>query len=224
MSEHPAGRHGVPKLEGLTFGEAVGVDNYKGALNGALAGADSLADKIVTAALAVGSAYGAVIALVAPKDSATPWQVVWPFVPLAGAVGLALWAQSRSVSIATEDEVDKVVATINSTISEKRKYGRWALYALIAALILAGVIVAKYYGPSAKTDSQPANVTVYLNAAGAKAVGVACGGTNQTSVTGTTTDASADPLVLKVDDKACANGGGTLVLPRRTVAATKQTP
>ena len=114
---------------------------------------DSVADKVVTAAFSVATAYGAVIVLIAPKDSQTPWQAVIPFVPLALAMGLALYAQSDWDRDRRDGRCgDRPDARSKHELAGKRKRGRWSLAALVAALLAAGWVVYWFYGPSAKAD------------------------------------------------------------------------
>jgi hypothetical protein len=220
-SDRPSQRY---ELQPLTFSQAVGVDSYKATMTGALAAADSVADKVVTAAVSFATAYGAVIALVTPKDAQTPWQVAVPFAPLATAVGLALYAQSIGISVSPKDDVDVVLTNTTTTIDSKRRLGRWALYALVVALLASGYVVYTYYGPSAKKDT-PAQVTLYLTPAGTKAVSVACGKQGIAVIRGSVKDVgdlAAARVPLHVTKQACPSGGGTLLLPQQEIAATKR--
>jgi len=87
------------ELRSETFSEKVVIDSYTAAATGALAAADAVADKIATAGFSIATAYAAVIALVAPKDSKSTMFVVSPFVLLGAAVVLALVAQSIKMSL-----------------------------------------------------------------------------------------------------------------------------
>jgi hypothetical protein len=211
----------------LTFSEAVAVDNYKAAMSGAFSAADSVADKVVTASVSIATAYGAVIALVAPKDTPAPWQAALPFVAMAAAVGTALYAQSLGISIAPTDKVNDVLARITSTINSKRVWGRRALYALVAALIIAGYVIYEYYGPSAEEDETPAQVTLYLSSAGTKAVSLACGRKNLTSLRGEVKDVSnlsEARVSLEVSESQCPSGAGVVELSQRAITGVKRSP
>ena len=212
-------------LTPLTFSEQIVVDNYRAAMTGALAAADSVADKVVTAAFSVATAYGAVIVLIAPKDSQTPWQAVIPFVPLALAMGLALYAQSIGIEIGETDVVETVRTRVQSTVSGKRKWGRWSLAALVAALIAAGWVVYSFYGPSAKTDEPSLiDAELYLTSAGTAAVKLVCGKDAVTVLSGQVEGATAltsSRVSMKVTKAECPSGAGNVVLPQRMIAASK---
>jgi hypothetical protein len=212
-------------LEELTFSERVAVDNYRGAMTGALAAADSIADKVVTAAISVATAYGAVIVLVAPKDSNTPLQAVLPFIPLACAVGLALYAQSIGIAIDPQDEVAAVRDRIQRTIGSKRTWGRVALAVLVVGLIMAGWVVYSFYGQSAKPEvATPAEVELYLTPGGTAAVELACGKDDVKVLSGQVEDVetlTSARVSVKVTKAECPSGAGNVVLPQRMIAATK---
>lgn len=211
------------ELEPLSFSEAVAVDNYRAAMTGALTAADSLADKLVVTTVSVATAYGAVIALVAPKDSQTPWQAAVPFAPLAIAIGVALYAQSIGIPIDPNDKLEVVRKRIERTITSKRAWGRGALGALVLGLLVAGGVVYEYYGPSAKETKAPAQVTLYLTPIGSKAIGLACGRGGANSLKGlvNVTDLSAEWVPIRVTRAACPSGAGLVNVPRRGIAATK---
>jgi hypothetical protein len=209
-------------LRGETFSEKVAIDSYTAAASGALASTDGVGDKITTAAFSIATAYGAVIALVSPKDSRSPPLVVSPFVFLAIAVVLGLIAQSVKVDLTPTNDTGVIASRIDSTLSGKRKLLALAMVALVAGLILSGVAVYKTYGPgAAKTPST--SVSIWLTPAGKQLVEDSCGN-SATPFVGTVngTDAlSGTSVAVTVTKAQCPKGGGTLVLPRRAIATSK---
>jgi hypothetical protein len=217
MSEEPA-------LRAPTFAETVSLDNYKAAMGNALSAADSLADKVVTASFSVATAYGAVVALVAPKDSSSPLLILAPFIALGVAVALALFAQSLGISLTDTDDLGTIRTRINSMISSKRLWGRLALVALAAGIVIAGYAVRETYGPAA-TSTGSTTVRVWLTPAGTNLVARVCGGGRVTELAGQVDNADqlTDSRVpITVDAKACPAGKGTILLPQRAIAVTKE--
>jgi hypothetical protein len=207
-----------------TFAESVAIDNYKAASKEALGSADSVADKVVTAGFSIGTAYGAVIALVSPKDTPAPLVAALPFVFLAGAIALALYAQSIPVPVEAEDRLDRLTDAVTETVQKKRVFDWLALGALVLGVLVAGIIIADKYREPAEDDS-PVAVEVLLTESGATSVGSACGLTGQDRIMGTVKNAdsiSADPLQLTVTEDACPDAPGTLSLPKTAVGLVSQ--
>ena len=86
------------ELRPPTLAENLAIEGYKTAITTALASVNGVCDKIVTAAFSVATAFGAVVALVAPKESPAPLLMALPFLLFAAAVALALYAQSIAVA------------------------------------------------------------------------------------------------------------------------------
>jgi hypothetical protein len=211
------------ELRAPTFSESVAIENYTSAMKGALSSADSLADKIVTAAVSVGTAYGAAIALVAPKDSPAPWEALAPLAALATALGLALYAQSIGISIAADEGLETIQKKVSDVISAKRNWARAALGALVLGLMLAGAILYAKYGPNAEKEATPTAVRLYFTPAGTTVIKRACA-------------KDLNEMIVKVDDLKqlteerikvtvgppdCPSNAGTLVLPQRAIATAK---
>lgn len=213
---------GVPPLRAPTFAESVAIDNYKGAVTGALASADSVSDKIVTAAFSVATAFGAIVALVTPKDSTSSYLIALPFILLAGAVGAALYAESLAVPINLSDDLATVKTSVDTTISSKRLAGRVALVALALGMLGAGLVLASTYRSSSKSTST--TVSLWLTAAGDRAVKLACGNGFVSPLRGTVSDPSklsGATISIKVEKSSCANGTATIVLPAKAVSLAK---
>ena len=207
------------KLRSPTYAESVALENYKTAMGTALSSADALADKIVTAAFSIGTAYGAAIALVAPKDAQSTFEVVLPFAAIAVAVGLALFAQSRSISLDETNELATIRENIKGTVGAKRLWGRLALVALVAGVILAGWVLHETYGPGAKKDTS-SSVTIGLTPAGSKLVKQVCGPRSGTVLRGKASGSesfSSARATVTVGAGTCPNAPGKLVLPRSAI-------
>src|SRR5256885_11469213 len=99
------------------YNESVLLDAYKEAIKGALAAADTAADKILTAAFSLTTAYGALVALAQPKAGSTPIVILLPFLPFACAAVLAVLALLPSVSVAATNELAKVTGAVSGTLA-----------------------------------------------------------------------------------------------------------
>jgi uncharacterized membrane protein len=213
---------GTPILREETFAQKVAIDSYSSAATGALASADGTADKIATAAFSAATAYGAVVALVAPKDAASPLLIVLPFAVLAAAVVAALYAESVTVPLNPTNDPDLIATRIKGAVSGKRKWSRVALALLVIGLVVAGVAIREVYGPASKRETTVA-ARLWLTTSGAKLFNQACGRT-ATTVDGEVSssgDLSAKYVPVKLSTDVCPSGAGTVVFPRSTIAAVK---
>ncbi|HEY1853043.1 MAG TPA: hypothetical protein VGG40_00520 [Solirubrobacterales bacterium] len=215
-----------PQLQAPTFNQLVAIENYKSASKEALSAANSAGDKITAAAFSFATAYGAVIALVEPKETPAAVLAAIPFALLALAAVLALYAQSIGISIAGTDDVDKLKDAVDSAITAKRRWAWGALALLAAGVIVAGLIVGdKYAGPA--QSSSPIQVEVWLSQPGLKVAEEVCGGSVKTMIEGTvaSTDALSDERVgLTVNKASCGSGAGTLYLSQWLIAGARQAP
>jgi len=211
-------------LRSMYFSEKLIIDTYRNAGTSAFTSADGIADKIVTAAFSVGTAYVAVIALVSPKDSVSPLLVTVPFVLLAIALGCALRAQSFQLQLEPPtNSVTVISSRVAATIKSKRKWGTGALIALILGLVIAGWAVYETYGPGADEQDSTITAQIWLTPAGMELVTTACGKVDDPLV-GNVDEAkalSSGSVTVAVTTETCKQGGGTLVLPRRAIAVAK---
>jgi hypothetical protein len=208
-------------LRSPTYAETVSIETYKTSAGTALSDADSFGDKIVTAAASLATAYGAVIALVSPEDTAAPLLAAAPFALLALAVAAGLYAQSIGVSIDETNELKVIRTRIATAVSDKRSAGHVGLVFLIVGVALAGYIINESYGGPA--DESKRSAQIWLTPAGERLIEDACG-SSATEVTGEV-DEDAEPdarhLSVALDANACASGAGTLVLPSRAISVAK---
>lgn len=211
-------------LRSQYFSERVVIDNYVTAGTTALASADGVADKIVTAAFSVATAYAAVIALVAPKDSTSPVLTITPFVLLAVAILLALIAQSVQLQLEpATNVVEEISSRVTNCTNAKRHWGYGALAALVVGLGLAGYAIYQTYGPGAKPKVSSIRAEIWLNRAGGHLVREACGKARSPLV-GRVDDESAltaATVPVRVTKYVCPKGRGTLLLPRRAIVVVK---
>jgi hypothetical protein len=219
----PANGDVVPEVRSLYFDELLAIESYKKATSDALGAADGVADKVVTAAFSIATAYGAVVALVAPKDGASPIEIVAPFACLAIAVVLALVAQSVGVSMVSGKTTAKLVrSTVQSALAWKRGISRSGLVVLAAAMVVAGLVVYDTYRPTAGTKT---TVTVWLSTAGTRLVSDACREADVAQITGQVGDLSAlsaKRVQLDVDGTQCKAGAGTLILPQAAITIARK--
>lgn len=211
-------------LRSLTISEQVALENYKGASKEALSAASSVADKIVAAAFSFATAYGAVIALVAPEEAPEPVVAALPFVFFALAAGLALWGQSRGVGLTNSTEVADLEKAVNGAVVAKRRWSQGALALLVIGVIVAGVIMHDNYAEPAQGDSSIA-VEAWLTPAGKVFVGNACGGAEVTKLRGTVESKealSAMRVGLTVAKAMCPAGAGTLYFGQRMLVGVKE--
>lgn len=140
----------VPDLRGMTFREQAALEAYKEAIKNALDSANTAVETIATASFSIATAYGALLGLVRPKDTAVDVPVVAPIVGFALAAAIALVARSMGVAVALADNtVDSVVGDVQQTIQVKRVGGWIALAFLFVTLIVAGLLVVAAYAPPA---------------------------------------------------------------------------
>jgi hypothetical protein len=211
-----------PTLRAPTFDETVAAENYKGASKEALASANSVADKLVAASFSFATAYGAVIALVAPEGSPEPIVVAIPFILFAAAAGCALWAQSEGLALQGTADLAQLRESVNGLIATKRRLSRVALGALVLGVILAGLVVRGNYAEPAKANAA-VDVLVFFSPSGRAFVQSACGAPFSTlhGTVENTAALSEERVGLAVTKKKCPPQGGVLYLSQRQIAGVR---
>ena len=204
----------------LTYTERIIDDVYQDALKTSLKTADTTSNLILTTAFSILTGYGAILALVSPKDSPAPVTVAVPPAILSAAVLLALAATTRSVELADHGDLTKVIGTVKRTRWWKRFLNVLAVVMLTLGLALAGVIIARTYRSEPKPD---VNARVVLTRRGQQIVMQVCA-TPATVMTlnGVVKDRNERELLLQLDAETCPSGAGTLVLPRSAVEIVKE--
>ena len=224
-SAKQAGQESTPgdsDLEPLDWEDEVFIDVHKTAVEKALESSDGACGTILTACFSLATAYGAVIALVAPKDQQAPLLVVAPFVLLVAGAVVALIGKAAGISLdrfATTGQVKKLV---EDAVGQKRKASWWAVGFAAAGVILAGIVVFATY--SEPDEFAAENSEIILSNAGKAHVADVCGDEAE-SVFGNATF-SERWVTIELNDESTANCGGvmTLTLPAASVAYVRSTP
>ncbi|MDQ6948676.1 MAG: hypothetical protein M3256_21065 [Actinomycetota bacterium] len=148
-----------------------------------MAAATDASGALLTAAFSVATAYGAVIALVAPKDKQAPVLVALPFVGIAVAVVAAMIGRTTGVSLVATNDVGVIRNDVTSAVGRKRQMANIAIVALAAALIVAGYVLGATYRSTPATAASNSNVVVTFTPDGKRVFDAACG-SDAATVTG----------------------------------------
>jgi hypothetical protein len=207
----------TPQLRAATLAESVAIKTYTAAVEGSLKSGDEAGDKLATAAVSVATAYGAVIALVAPKDSTAALVVALPFIAFALALVLGLWAQSLGINATPNDELPKLQSSVETLVKKKRCLNRIALAVLGLGLLGAGVVVAEKYQSPPKASTA---AVVWLSPAGRADVWASCSKPLK-MITGDVDPSTLDDawLTIKAPKPQCPSASNTLVLPASAIAS-----
>ncbi|WP_159064224.1 hypothetical protein [Streptomyces canus] len=201
----------------LTYGEQITVASYEEGVKAALASTDSACEKILTAAISLTTVYGAVIALVVPKDQTTDWKAVPPFAGFALAVVLCMWAQTQGIKFAPDDGTDTLKSHITGIIDKKRKKAVGAVIVLAISLIGAGVVVSLLYG-KAPSEEKAQKASITLSPEAHRAVSRECGSiANPVQGTIEEADLPTGSVTISVSAKECPNGTHKFSIPTPSV-------
>jgi hypothetical protein len=139
-----------------TYQETVLLAAYTEAVKAALEAANKSAELIATAAFSIATAYGALVGLVAPKQSQAPIIVGLPFAALAAAVIAGLVGRMMALSLNVANDVDAIRRALEGAITRKRWAAGIALGAVAIGLVMAGyVVVTTYGGATAPASTSP---------------------------------------------------------------------
>jgi hypothetical protein len=141
------------KLRPVSLEEEIALEAYREAIKAGLASADGAADKILTAALSIGTAYAGLLALVKPEKEAAPTVLALPFIAFGVAALFGAWALSKGVQSLSELNVDKVRSAVDDTLKAKRLRIGVGILGIVAGLGLAAFVVFSAYGAGAVTCS-----------------------------------------------------------------------
>lgn len=207
----------TPELRAPTLAESAAIKTYTAAVEGSLKSTDDTGDKLATAAVSVATAYGAVIALVAPKDSTAAVIVALPFAAFAVGLVLGLWTQSLGISAKPEDALPALQSSVEDLVKRKRCLNRIALIVLGLGLVGAGVVVADKYQTPQKTS---ATAVVWLSPLGQADVGTACS-KQLTMITGNVDPSTLTSAWVAIEKPMpqCPGAGNTLVLPANAIVS-----
>lgn len=210
-------------LEPLEWSDEVRMNAYRSALEKALESSDGACGTILTSCFSLATAYGAVIALVAPKDEQAPLLVVLPFVLLALGAVVALLGKSTGISLSEKAETTgEVRSVITTAVNDKRRASWFAIGLAAAGVVLAGYVVLRTYGHSSEVTLDSSEVV--LSSVGKANVAGACGQSTE-SLTGEAT-VTKRWITIAIADAAQESCGGieTLTLPASWVAFTRSAP
>lgn len=145
----------------LDFSQRIVVDSYTEGIKSSLASSDSACEKILTAAISLTTVYGAVIALVAPKDEVADIVTAIPFIGFGLAALACMWGQSCGIEVAKDQLMSTVNRNHKTVVQKKRWAARGAVFALAVSLIVAGFVLSDQYGKQPQeSGSRQASITL----------------------------------------------------------------
>jgi hypothetical protein len=198
------------------------MDAHKAALEKALESSDGACGTTLTACFSLATAYGAAIALIAPKDEQAPLLVLAPFVLLAAGAVVALIGKTTGISLGPFATTRQVRNLVESAVRAKRKASWWAVGLAAAGVVLAGYVVFATYGQPEPPTVEKSQIV--FSPAGTAQFANACGRTAD-SVVGSVSFTERW-VNITLDDAAAAGCDGveTLTLPSAAVAYTRGLP
>lgn len=203
------------------FGQRIVIDSYTEGIKSSLASSDSACEKILTAAISLTTVYGAVIALVAPKDKTADIVTAIPFIGFALAALACMWGQSCGIKFAEDQLMSTVKANHRTVVRKKRWAARGAVAALAVSLIIAGFVLSDQYGKQPQEpESKPASITLSKEAH--QALTQRCDGIRN-PVQGELEDASSSSATLKIKVKDCPSGPVEFTVPVASVTLVQFT-
>jgi hypothetical protein len=204
----------------LTYTEETARVAYEKAISDSLTSATSSAEKLLTAAFSIATAYGALIALVAPENETKSWILGLPFLPLMGAAIAAMVALTLGISADITNDIEKLTERIENSVKAKRIPSWIALGFMVVAVAIAAWVVVDRYGGGA-TPTGDTSVTIWVTPSQAKELASVCG-TPTASISGLTAEdgleSTAPLLTLKPEAGSCGDHA-QLVIPKARVVA-----
>jgi hypothetical protein len=197
------------------------MDAHKAALEKALESSDGACGTTLTACFSLATAYGAAIALVAPKDEQAPLLVLAPFVLLAAGAVVALIGKTTGISLGRFATTRQVRNLVESAVGTKRKASWWAVGLAATGVILAGYVVFATYGraePPAVGKSE-----IVFSPAGTAQFATACGDAANSVVGSASFTERWVTITLDAAAEICG-GVETLTMPSAAVAYTRGLP
>jgi len=204
----------TPQWRPASFDEKVLMDAYTTAANKAVESTDSACGTLLTACFSIVTAYGAAIALVAPKDEQSPVVVLTPFVLFAIGAVAAMIGKAASVNLDAVATVSDTRSRITRVAGKKRICGWVAVGALAIGLVVAGYVLNAMFGQP--TAEATANQQITLTAEGAALLAEPCG-TQLVAVIGSA--ASTNGLTsITLDDPSDCEGVEMITVPTGSIA------
>lgn len=219
MTNGPANDEKTTELRPLTYDEQVFVAAFKDAANKALDSTDAACGVILTACFSIVTAYGAAVALVAPKDKQSVVSVLLPFIFLGAAAVVALVGKAKGVSLKTVATAPETRSRISDAVGFKR-VSSWISIALATAgIIIAGLVLNAAYGHP--TTASTMNQEVFFLNTTQDLLKQACGA-SVASVVGTITSTEGLTTITLASPADCQNTS-KLTIPTASIAFTRQT-
>ncbi|MCP4303566.1 MAG: hypothetical protein GY788_01510 [bacterium] len=178
----------------LDFEQVQILEAYKSAYKSAIEGVNASCGKITTASFSLATAYGAVLALVKPKDEVAVIWVVLPFAGFALAALCGLAGHTDAISGKPSAEYDVMETEVTGTIDRKAQWAYSGLGFLVVAVFVAGLVTYGRYGQQTPTETST-EVTVQLSTTGEELVASLCdggGGAQLTADSATVSDSSIE--------------------------------
>ena len=208
------------RVRPLSYVEETAVTAYEKAITDALSSANSAAEKLIAAAFSIATAYGALIALVAPEDETKSWILGLPFLPLMGAAIAAMYALTRGIDVDITSDITLVTERVEKSVTDKRNPSWVALALMVIAIAIAGWIVADRYSGGEKA-SEDLSLTVWVTPSEAERLASVCGATTKSIAALAAEEAlgSTAPLLsLKPETGSCGDHA-RLVIPKAHIVA-----
>lgn len=202
----------------LLASEAIAVQAFKDATTKAIDSADGACGTILTASFSIVTAYGAAVALVAPKDDPSPMLVLTPFIAISIATIAALVGKAGGVKMSGNwDDVGETQDAIQEAVRTKR-VASWAAVVLLAlGMVVAGWVLFEHFGQSeAGTGEQVVGLTV----SGQELFDRACAAPSEQIHGDVSIDGDFTTIVL-AEPGVCA-GTSSVTLPSSAVAYVRK--
>lgn len=210
------------ELEPLEPHEAVLWDAYKEGIKGAIAAADSAADKVLTAAFSIATAYGALVGLVKPSGTASSAVIGAPFLVLGIAAIAAMLALTRSIEPVGSSNLATLKTAVTGKLLWKRVWTGIAVAVMAVAIGVAGYVVVNNYAVTASEseDTLHATIQVLTPAGGEDPLATACPAVTAGELEGEVHTDTLDQQFIAVDVGAdvCAEAATTIRLPAAQIA------
>ncbi|GAA3010949.1 hypothetical protein [Streptomyces fulvorobeus] len=203
------------------FGQRIAIDSYTEGIKASLSSSDSACEKILTAAISLTTVYGAVIALVAPKDESADFSTALPFCGFALAALACMWGQSCGIKFANDNLMSSVKVNLETVIRKKRWAARVAVMVLTLSLAFAGFVLSDQYGKQPQEPkSKSADITI--SAETYRALSQKCDGI-QNPVRGEIAEVDAKSTTMTIAISSCPKGPLKFTVPVTSVTLVQLT-
>jgi hypothetical protein len=149
---------GTPALTPLTFEQSMLIETYREGYKASITSANGSCEKITTGAFALATAYGALIALVVPKDVVPGPVVAAPIFFFVVAAVLALVGHTLGQDGAPTATYATMSNDVQSTLKWKRMCAWVAIGVLAAGICFGGIVTYVRYGSPAETPAQSSSL------------------------------------------------------------------